>query len=152
MDSILTSIKKLLGIVEECEDFDVDIIIHINTVLVILNQLGVGDKVFSIEDKTTTWQDYLGEKYKDLSFIKTYIGQKVRLLFDPPSGAVLEALNNSITELEFRINVAVDTGEIVPSEIGKYVTKAELDAAVSGINTRIDNAFNVLDEEIGGDG
>ena len=122
MDSILTSIKKLLGIVEECEDFDVDIIIHINSVLVILNQLGVGDKVFSIEDKSTTWQDYLGEKHKDLSFIKTYIGQKVRLLFDPPSGAVLEAINNSIEELEFRINVAVDTGEIVPSEIGKYVT------------------------------
>ena len=122
MDSILTSIKKLLGIVEDCEDFDVDIIIHINSVLVILNQLGVGDKVFSIKDKSTTWQDYLGEKYKDLSFIETYIGQKVRLLFDPPSGAVLEAINNSIKELEFRINVAVDTGEIVPSEIGKYVT------------------------------
>ena len=152
MDSILTSIKKLLGIVEECEDFDVDIIIHINTVLVILNQLGVGDKVFSIEDKSTTWLDYLGEKHKDLGFIKSYIYQKVRLLFDPPSGAVLEALNNSITELEFRINVAVDTGEIVPSEIGKYVTKAELDAAITGVNNRIDNEFNVLDGEIGGDG
>ena len=60
MESILTSIKKLLGIQEECEDFDTDIIIHINTVFTILNQLGVGpEKGFRIKDDITTWEEYI---------------------------------------------------------------------------------------------
>lgn len=122
MDSILTSIKKLLGIDEECTDFDIDIIIHINSVFVILQQLGVGSKIFSIEDNTATWRDYLGEGYDDLSFIKTYMYLKVKLLFDPPNGSVLESYKKSIDELEFRINVAVDDGTI-----GKYFTESDLE-------------------------
>ena len=42
MDSILTSIKKMLGITEEYEHFDQDIIMHINAVFMILNQLVFG--------------------------------------------------------------------------------------------------------------
>lgn len=122
MDSILTSIKKLLGIDEECTDFDIDIIIHINSVFVILNQLGVGSKIFSIEDDTATWRDYLGEGYDDLSFVKTYMYLKVKLLFDPPNGSVLESYKKSIDELEFRINVAVEDGTI-----GKYFTESDLE-------------------------
>lgn len=122
MDSILTSVKKLLGIDEECTDFDIDIIIHINSVFVILNQLGVGSKIFSIEDDTATWRDYLGEGYDDLSFVKTYMYLKVKLLFDPPNGSVLESYKKSIDELEFRINVAVEDGTI-----GKYFTESDLE-------------------------
>lgn len=122
MDSILTSIKKLLGIDEECTDFDIDIIIHINSVFVILNQLGVGSKIFSIEDDTATWRDYLGEGYDDLSFVKTYMYLKVKLLFDPPNGSVLESYKKSIDELEFRINVAAEDGTI-----GKYFTESDLE-------------------------
>lgn len=122
MDSILTSIKKLLGIDEECTDFDIDIIIHINSVFVILQQLGVGSKIFSIEDNTATWRDYLGEGYDDLSFIKTYMYLKVKLLFDPPNGSVLESYKKSIDELEFRINVSVDDGTI-----GKYFAESDLE-------------------------
>lgn len=109
MDSILTSIKKLLGITEEYEHFDPDIIMHINTVMVILTQLGVGDEnSFSIEDKTTTWNDYLGDDPR-LNLVKSYIQLKVRLLFDPPQSSVVrEAINNMISELEFRISVEVD--------------------------------------------
>lgn len=107
--SILTSIKKLLGIAEACEDFDDDIIIHINTVFMILNQLGVGKKVFAIEDKSSTWNDFL-EDDENLEAIKTYIHLKVRLIFDPPlSTAVKEAIENSIRELEWRINVQAES-------------------------------------------
>lgn len=42
MESVLTSIKKMLGITEEYEHFDSDIIMHINSVFMILTQLGVG--------------------------------------------------------------------------------------------------------------
>lgn len=116
MDSILTSVKKIIGISEEDESFDLDLIIHINSVLMILNQLGVGpSKGFSISDKHSLWSDFMPE---DLSIeaVKTYVALKVRLIFDPPtSGAVAEAIKNTISELEWRIlcnveNKANETG------------------------------------------
>lgn len=108
-DSILTSIKKLLGITEEYEYFDADILMHINMAFMVLYQLGVGPKTcFSIEDKSATWSDFL-EDATDLAGVKTYIYQKVKLVFDPPqSSAAMEALKQSIAELEWRLNVAVD--------------------------------------------
>lgn len=107
--SILTSIKKLLGLAEEDTSFDKDIIMHINTVFNILAQLGVGPaNGFSIEDDSSVWNDYLGEA-ANLELIKSYIYMKVRLMFDPPTSSVLaDALNKNISELEWRINVTVD--------------------------------------------
>ena len=111
MESILQSTKKLLGITSECTDFDIDIITHINTVFVILWELGVGSSPFNIKSKEETWFDYLGDQEENLNFIKTYIYAKVRMFFDPPNGGVLTALEHTISELEFRINVAVDNGQ-----------------------------------------
>lgn len=110
-ESILISIKKLLGIDASDPSFDQDILMHINSTFSILNQLGVGDPEFMIEDEGTTWSDYL-TSYKQLNTIKTYIYCKVRKIFDPPtSGASMESLNALINELEWRINVAVDPKE-----------------------------------------
>ena len=111
MDSILTSIKKLLGIEESYEHFDTDIIIGINTALSILSQLGVGEKSFSIEDKDAEWKDFLSDM-TNLELIKSYIFMKVKLIFDPPqSSAVIEVMNRQISELEWRINELVDPGK-----------------------------------------
>lgn len=109
-DSILTSIKKLLGIPEDYEQFDLDIIIHINTVLMILTQLGVGpSKGFSIVDKEAKWSDFLPDD-KNLESVKSYIGTKVRLIFDPPlSSTVVECMNRLVSELEFRINAEAES-------------------------------------------
>lgn len=109
MESILTSIKKLLGIPEEYTHFDADIIMHINSVFMILNQLGVGPvEGFFIEDDSTTWDEYLGDPTK-LQMVKSYIYLKVRLLFDPPTnGTVMNSTTQMINELEWRLNVAVD--------------------------------------------
>lgn len=109
MDSILTSVKKLLGITEEYEQFDPDIIIHINSVFMILHQLGVGpEKPFSISDKKAVWSDFIGEA-DNIESVKTYMFMKVKIMFDPPqSSAVAEASNNMISELEWRLNVAAD--------------------------------------------
>ncbi|NLD46392.1 MAG: hypothetical protein GX660_04235 [Clostridiaceae bacterium] len=109
MESILTSIKKLLGIVEEDTNFDTDITIHINTVLSILTQIGVGPSSgFSITDKTAVWTDFIGD-LTTIEFVKSYVYLKVKLIFDPPlSSAVIEAINKTISELESRISYNVD--------------------------------------------
>lgn len=109
MDSILTSIKKLLGIDEEYTQFDSDIIMHINTVFLNLTQLGVGPaEGFLIEDDSATWDDFIGDS-SQLQAVKTYVYLKVKLLFDPPlSSSVTESINRIISELEWRLNVAVD--------------------------------------------
>ena len=109
MDSILTSIKKLLGIEEEYTQFDSDIIMHINTVFLNLTQLGVGPaEGFLIEDDSATWDDFIGDS-NQLQAVKTYVYLKVKLMFDPPlSSSVTESINRIISELEWRLNVAVD--------------------------------------------
>lgn len=113
MESILTSIKKLLGIAEEYEHFDADIIMHINSVFMTLTQLGVGPSGgFYIEDEQTVWTDYIPDMTK-LQAVKTYIYLKVRLLFDPSSlgSATLAAYERQIQELEWRLNMAVETSD-----------------------------------------
>lgn len=107
MDSILTSIKKLLGIAEEYTQFDVDIIKHINTVFMILTQMGVGPPDgFSITGVYETWDDFLSGS-TNLEGVKTYVYMKVQLMFDPPtSSAKLDSANRIISELEWRLNLA----------------------------------------------
>lgn len=112
MESILTSIKKLLGIEKDYTHFDADIIIHINSVFMILTQLGVGpSEGFTIMDDSSTWDEFLPDSdLVKLSSVKSYVYLKVRLLFDPPSSsAVIESTNRLISELEWRLNVAAET-------------------------------------------
>ena len=106
MDSILDSVKKVLGIEADYTQFDPDIILHINTVLAILAQLGVGPSAgFVIEDSTATWADFLGDD-PALNPSKSYIYLRVRLLFDPPTTSYLvTSLNEQIREMEWRLNV-----------------------------------------------
>lgn len=106
-NSILTSIKKLLGITESCTDFDTDIIMHINTVLMTLNQLGIGTEGFQIEDKNAVWSEFI--ESDKLAATKSYVHLRVKLLFDPPlNSAIIEAIKESIRELEWRLNVRVE--------------------------------------------
>lgn len=110
MESILTSIKKMLGIAEEYEYFDEDLIMHINSVFMILNQLGVGPtECFLIEDEDTSWSEFTSDA-TNLELVKSYVYMKVKLLFDPPlSSAVMESMKQMINEFEFRLNVMAET-------------------------------------------
>lgn len=112
MESILTSIKKMLGIAEDYTHFDPDIIMHINSVFMVLNQLGVGPaKCFVIEDDTSTWSDFIPDD-QDVEAVKTYMYMKVKLVFDPPaSSTIVQCMNQAIGEYEFRLNVMVDPGK-----------------------------------------
>ena len=111
-DSILTSVKKDLGITEEYTHFDADIIMGINTAFSILTQLGVGPvEGFSISDSSSTWSDFLSDMSR-MEMVKSYVSKKTKLFFDPPtSSSVMEALNSVISELEWRLNVAVDPSD-----------------------------------------
>lgn len=112
MESILTSIKKMLGIIEEYEQFDADLIMHINSVFMILNQIGVGpSRGFSIKGEDEIWTDFIPDDSR-LELVKSYMHLKVKLIFDPPLGsAVIEVMNRQIQEFEWRLSIAADPGE-----------------------------------------
>lgn len=106
IESILTSVKKNLGLAEDYEYFDPDVIMHINAVFATLNQLGVGPETgFAIEDKTTVWDDFIGNDPRK-SNVKTFTYLSVRLAFDPPTTSFgITMMQDQIRELAWRINV-----------------------------------------------
>ena len=106
-DSILTSVKNDLGMTEEYEAYDEQIIGYINTVFVILYQMGIGpDHVFSIKDKTSTWNEFT-EENSELDAVKTYMYQRVKMIFDPPQNSShMDALKETSKELEWRLYTA----------------------------------------------
>ena len=109
INSILESVKKDIGLDANYTDFDPDIVMHINSTIFVLRQLGVGpENGFVVTGYSETWDDYLEDNKILLAAVPSYISKKVRLLFDPPVGGALDALKATIAELEWRLNVAVD--------------------------------------------
>lgn len=110
-DSILSSVKKSLGIQPDYDVFDPDIIMHINSTFSVLHQLGVGPATaFAIEDDNATWGDFLAEQPDlGLAMVQSYIYLKVRMLFDPPQASVLSAMKDQASEYEWRMNVEAET-------------------------------------------
>ena len=110
MDSILTSIKKLLGITEEYEHFDADLVMHINSVFMVLTQIGIGPETgFTIKDDSAIWADFVPEE-PVLEAVRSFVYLKVKLLFDPPlNSSVIESMNRQISEFEWRLNIAAES-------------------------------------------
>lgn len=110
MESILTSIKKLLGIAEDDTNFDPDVIMNINLALSILTQIGVGpSEGFVIKDSSATWNEFVTDILEQ-NMARTYVHLKARLIFDPPaSSAVMESIKQTISEIEWRLQVASDS-------------------------------------------
>lgn len=110
MNSILQSIKKLLGIQLEYDHFDADIIMGINTALSTLTQVGVGPKHgFTVTGYDETWEDFLGDDPR-LAMVKSYVQLKVKMLFDSSSmtASVIDAMNSILAETEWRLTVLSD--------------------------------------------
>lgn len=110
MNSILDEIKKMLGLASDYTAFDSDVVIHVNTAIMALQQMGVGiSDPFYISGKQEVWDDFLDGR-EDLEAVKTYIYLRVRMAFDPPtSSAVIDSMNRTMNELEWRLNVRADT-------------------------------------------
>lgn len=104
-ESVLNSVKKLLNIHPSETAFDLDVIVHVNSTFMTINQLGAGSaKPFTIDSAAQKWNDFLTDR-DDLALIKSYVYLKVRLLFDPPSNASLySAIEKQLGEYEWRIN------------------------------------------------
>ena len=113
MESILTSTKKLAGLTEEYDHFDPDIIMYINSVFLVLKQIGVGpSEGFVIYDGTAIWDDFIDDNVAIREAVKSYMGQKVRLKFDPPANStLLQALKDSIAEAEWRLRNEAEFGD-----------------------------------------
>ena len=115
-ESILITIQKLIGGVDEYSDSDpyaFNLIIEINTALAVLNQLGVGKEGFSITDDSETWDDFYGETERNkgitLDMVKSFVYLRVRKAFDPPISSVLmQSLNETLAELTWRITTKVE--------------------------------------------
>lgn len=103
--SILTETKKLLGITEDYTVYDTDIILHINTALARLTQLGIGPEIgYMISDETATWDAFLGSD-ANLNPVKSYVFLRVKLLFDPPATSFLgTAMQAEIDRQEYLLN------------------------------------------------
>lgn len=127
--SILNDIKHMLGIEPDYDAFDIDIIIDINSVFMILNQLGVGPKeTFSITDSTATWDEFTRGK-TDIMAVKTYIYLRTRLMFDPPTNSfTIQAFENQIKELQWRLLVQRETVKppVTPDDM-EAMTKEDID-------------------------
>ena len=111
MESILNSVKQMLGIDREFNAFDTEILIHINSVFSMLEQIfPLAPKGFFISSDATKWNEYISDKTW-ITFIKSYMYMKVRTMFDPPSGAVLTSFNDAIKEMEWRLSIADGIGD-----------------------------------------
>lgn len=121
-DSILMTIRKLVCGNPYADHFDTDLLVHINACFSILNQLGVGpENGFVVTDETQSWSSYIADNYI-LNMVKTYVTLKVKKIFDPPlTSSVLEAMDKEISQLEWRLNVAVDP--IKPASTSKTTTR-----------------------------
>lgn len=109
MDSILITIKKMLGLDEAYDPFDPELIVFINSALMTLEQLGLGPNGFKITDEDDEWSSFLGDDMSKFEGVKTYIYLKVRLAFDPPTNAtVLKSFEEMSKELEWRLNVKAE--------------------------------------------
>lgn len=108
-ENILESVKLMLGIQNDYTAFDQQILLHTNSVFVILNQLGVGPSNIFTADSSNVWSDFLVNDSTDLNLVKSYVYLKVRLLFDPPTSSfAIEAMNKQAQEYEWRLNAFVD--------------------------------------------
>ncbi len=108
-NSILQSVRKVMCGSEFADEFDTDLIMHINTVFNILTQLGVGPKTgYAITDENNEWSELLLSNTL-LNNVKSYVYLKVRLMFDPPANqSLVTSIEKYIQELEWRINITAE--------------------------------------------
>lgn len=107
-ESILYTIKIMLGLEKDYDAFDTEIISYINSALFVLYQLGIGKKGFSIFDSTALWSDYISDSTNLIS-VQTFVKLKVQLLFDPPSNSfAVDAINKQIDELTWRLRLEAE--------------------------------------------
>lgn len=126
-ESILDTIKSMLGITDDDDHFDAEVAIDINGALAVLFRLGVGEKhPFAIHGRNETWADFLGSDEADLEIVKSYVHLKTKIVFAPPVSTVaMEAMKNTIFEYEWTINDVCERKRIDSEKAGEYTLSDE---------------------------
>lgn len=111
-DSILVTIKKMLGLDADYTPFDLDVIMHINAAFMTLCQMGIGPKEgFEVSDYNQTWSEFLTNPVM-LGGVKTWVYLQVKMLFDPPTNSFLmDAMKTQSDQILFRLNVQAESVE-----------------------------------------
>ena len=138
-ESIFNSIKKMLGLPGDYYAFDTDVLIHINSVFAVLHQVSeLLPADFRITGPQEKWRDYIGNAAV-AEFVKTFVYLRVRMLFDPPAGSVMDALKEQIRELEWRLSIAGNLGDTAEpqSETDGKETEDDFDEDVGGVGSGI---------------
>lgn len=113
-ESILLTIKRMLGLDEDYTPFDVELPVFINSAIMAAHQLGIGVNDFYITGSDETWADWLGEDSSKLIAVQSYIYMKVKLAWDPPANSfVVNSFEKQLDELTWRLNVQAEAGDIL---------------------------------------
>lgn len=127
LDSILNSVKALLGLAPENADLDQEVIMNINAAISSLSQIGIGPSDgYMITSESETYADYLGDEAKvmNLSNVKMYLYYKTKMGFDTPqSSSVVSVLEKMIQELEWRLNVSCESLDIFEEKRKEEISK-----------------------------
>lgn len=110
-DLILGTIAKMVdadGMEGTNSYYNLDLLVHINTFLIDLYQVGIGERGFVITEDTT-WEDYLHTDVGYLSAVKDYLYMQTKLVFDPPaSSAAQNALKETSERILYRLREQID--------------------------------------------
>ena len=146
-ESILNTIKKMLGIQADYTPFDTDILVYINSAMMVLQQIGVGpENGFRVSGPNETWNGFLSdEKFYD--GVKTYIYLSVKVLFDPPGNSfVMDAMKTLKEELEWRLR---EQAEFYPGDGTKKGYYQQIEAEKAASEDELPLPFDGLKEEVG---
>lgn len=114
--SIVNSIKNVLGLASDYTAFDESVLMFANTAFSTLTQLGVGPVVFQVTDDSLEWSEFSDDDTL-LGLVKTYVLLRVKMLFDPPTtGYLVTSAKEQLEQLEWRINVYREELNYVPPE------------------------------------
>lgn len=110
-DSILKTIRKAVGLIEDDTSFDTDLLVYINSAVGELNQVGFGKSVF-VTDESTTWEELIDPVQvmgnDAFSMVPSFVLLSVKLPFDPPPPSAVEFHKSQIDKLLWRIKVAYE--------------------------------------------
>lgn len=114
-DSILATIKKMLGLDDGYTPFDTEILVHINAAFMTLCQMGIGPKEgYNVTDYDQTWSNFLVNQVM-LGAVKTWVYLQVKMMFDPPTNSfVMDAYKTQADQILWRLNVQAETVEVMP--------------------------------------
>ena len=108
-ESILDSLKNMLGILPNDTAFDNELISHINAFISNLTDIKIGpEEGFIVEDVTTTWGDFVSD-ISIMAAVREYLYAAIRLVFDPPSNSfVVTSLEKAKDEAFWRLYMKAD--------------------------------------------